>query len=235
MRRRGVVAVAGRCAALLLAVGVIAGCGPKRVKRPYNLTRYQQNAEWPRPEVMAAAESAWRCGRSTGDFQSPVLTVIDYSLPSTERRLWVIDMVQRRVLSHELVAHGENSGDLYAVAFSNRMGSNQTSLGLFRTEGTYYGHNGYSLRLDGLERGINDRAYERKIVVHGANYVQPAVIASFGRLGRSHGCPAVPHAAARRIIDQIKGGSAVFAYYPDPWYMQSSAYLRCDGSRMARR
>jgi hypothetical protein len=235
MRRRGVVAVAGRCAALLLAVGVIAGCGPKRVKRPYNLTRYQQNAEWPRPEVMAAAESAWRCGRSTGDFQSPMLTVIDYSLPSTERRLWVIDMIQRRVLSHELVAHGENSGDLYAVAFSNRMGSNQTSLGLFRTESTYYGHNGYSLRLDGLEPGINDRAYDRQIVVHGANYVQPAVIATFGRLGRSHGCPAIPHAAARRIIDQIKGGSAVFAYYPDPRYMQTSAYLRCDGSRMARR
>lgn len=227
--------VAGRCAALLLAVGVVAGCGPKRVKRPYSLGRYQQNVEWPRPEVMAAAESAWRCGRSTGDLQSPVLTVIDYSLPSTERRLWVIDMIQRRVLSHELVAHGENSGDLYAVAFSNRVGSRQTSLGLFRTENTYYGDNGYSLRIEGLEPGINDRAHQRAIVVHGAHYVQPGVVATMGRLGRSHGCPAVSHASARRVIDQIKGGAAIFAYYPDPGYMQTSAYLRCDGNRLARR
>ena len=82
----------GQCAVLLLGLAVVAGCGPKRVKRPYNLARYQQNVEWPRPEVMAAAESAWRCGRSTGDFQSPILTVIDYSLPSTDRRMWIIDM-----------------------------------------------------------------------------------------------------------------------------------------------
>ena len=225
----------GQCAVLLLGLAVVAGCGPKRVKRPYNLARYQQNVEWPRPEVMAAAESAWRCGRSTGDFQSPILTVIDYSLPSTDRRMWIIDMIQRRVLSQELVAHGEASGDLYAVAFSNRMGSNQTSLGLFRTEGTYYGANGYSLRLDGLEPGINDRAYERSIVVHGANYVQPGMITQYGRLGRSHGCPAISHASARRIIDWMKGGTAVFAYYPDPGYMQASAYLRCDGSRLAHR
>jgi hypothetical protein len=235
MRGGGVVAVAGWCAALLLVVGGT-GCGPKKVKRPYQLSRYGQSAgPWPRPEVIAAAERAWLCGRASGDFGSPLLTVIDYSLPSSERRLWVIDMIQRRVLTHELVAHGENSGDAYAVAFSNRVGSKQTSLGLFRTESTYWGGNGYSLRLDGLEPGFNDRAYERKIVVHGANYAEPWVVSTMGRLGRSHGCPAVPHESARRIIDQIKGGSAVFAYYPDPDYMHMSSYLRCDGNRVARR
>ena len=215
----------GQCAVLLLGLAVVVGCGPKRVKRPYNLARYQQNVEWPRPEVMAAAESAWRCGRSTGDFQSPILTIIDYSLPSTDRRMWIIDMIQRRVLSQELVAHGEASGDLYAVAFSNRMGSNQTSLGLFRTEGTYYGANGYSLRLDGLDTGFNDNARERAIVVHGAPYVSDAFARAQGRLGRSWGCPALGDQVAREIIDRIKGGNLIFSYYPDQAWLNGSRLL----------
>ena len=144
-------------------------------------------------------------------------------------------MMNRRVLQHELVAHGEGSGDNNAVAFSNRVGSNQSSLGLFRTEGTYQGGNGYSLRLTGLEPGVNDHAMERKIVVHGADYVNPAVIPQLGRLGRSHGCPALERSAVRPVIDTIKNGSAVFAYYPDPEWLQESYYLRCDGTRTAQR
>lgn len=227
-------AVAGRCVALLLVVAGVWGCGPKRVKRPP--ARAAADLAWPRPEVMGLAQRAWECGRASGEFYSPVLTVIDYSLPSTERRLWVIDMERRQVLDHQVVAHGEGSGETHAVAFSNRVGSHQSSLGLFRTEDTYFGGNGYSLRLNGLEPGINDRALERKIVVHGAHYADPSIISQFGRLGRSHGCPAVPHWAARSLIDRIKGGSAVFAYYPDPRWLQASRYLnQCDPTRLARR
>jgi hypothetical protein len=233
MRRREVVAVANRVVAVVVVLAAISACGPK-VKRPI-VAPVARSVAWPRPEVMDLAERAWRCGRQSGEFPSPMLTVIDYSLPSTERRLWVIDMVQRRVLAHELVAHGEASGGDQAVAFSNRVGSWQSSLGLFRTEGTYIGGNGYSLRLNGLEPGVNDHAMERKIVVHGADYVDPAVIRAYGRLGRSHGCPALRHAAARPVIDLIKGGSAVFAYYPDPQWIQASYYLHCDGIRTAQR
>ena len=226
-------AVVKRFSGLLVALLLVPACAPK-VKRP-PLVSAVPRAEWPRPEVMDLAERAWRCGRASGEFDSPMLTVIDFSLPSTERRLWVIDMMNRRVLEHELVAHGEGSGGNNAVAFSNRVGSNQSSLGLFRTEDTYQGGSGYSLRLTGLEPGVNDRAMERKIVVHGADYVDPAVIPELGRLGRSHGCPALPRAAARSVIDMIKGGSALFAYYPDQQWLQESYFLRCDGVRTAQR
>ncbi len=234
MRWREVVAVVGRCAGVLLALVAVTACAPT-VRRQVRVSVAPRSAEWPRPEVMDLAERAWRCGAASGEFATPILTVIDYSLPSTERRLWVIDMMNRRVLQHELVAHGEGSGGNNAVAFSNRVNSNQSSLGLFRTEGTYQGGSGYSLRLTGLEPGVNDRAMERKIVVHGADYVNPSVIPELGRLGRSHGCPAVQRSAARSIIDTIKGGSAVFAYYPDPEWLQESHFLRCDGVRTAQR
>jgi hypothetical protein len=234
MRSRAVVAVVGRFVALLVAVQGLAACAPKAKRRPVVQQTYA-SLPWPRPDVMELAENAWRCAANSGEFSSPMLTVIDYSLPSTEKRMWGIDMLNRRVLHHELVSHGEGSGGLHAVAFSNRLGSRQTSLGLFRTEGTYYGGNGYSLRLNGLEPGINDRALERKIVVHGARYAEPEVVTAFGTLGRSHGCPAVSHAVAGTIIDRIKGGSAVFAYYPDPDWLQTSHYLSCYGTHVARR
>jgi L,D-transpeptidase catalytic domain len=234
MRSREGVAVVGRFAGLLVALLAVPACAPK-VKRPPLVNAVPRATEWPRREVMDLAEKAWRCGRASGMIASSTLTVIDYSLPSTERRLWVIDMVNRRILDHELVAHGEASGGNNAVAFSNRFGSRQSSLGLFRTEDTYQGGNGYSLRLTGLEPGVNDLAMERKIVVHGADYAEPAVIAQLGRLGRSHGCPALPRSAARSVIDMIKGGSALFAYYPDQEWIQESYFLRCDGLRSAQR
>jgi hypothetical protein len=176
---------------------------------------------------MALAHGAWECARRTGEVDSPLLTVIDYSLPSTAKRLWVIDMVRDRVLWHELVAHGEGSGDVEAVAFSNQRGSRRSSLGLFRTEDVYRGRHGASLRLEGLEPGVNDNAMDRALVIHGAAYVNSQVVAALGRLGRSHGCPALDRRVSRSIIDRIKGGSAVFAYYPDPRWLAGSRFLHC--------
>jgi L,D-transpeptidase catalytic domain len=187
-------------------------------------------AEWPRREVLDLAMRAYRCGRAEGQFDSPILTVIDYSLPSTEKRLWVIDLAKRQVLFHELVAHGQNSGEAYAVDFSNRPESRQSSLGLFRTDDVYDGRHGESLRLIGLEPGINDRAEERRIVMHGAAYVNPRVVQRFGQLGRSWGCPAVDRAVLPKMVRHIKEGTALFAYYPDPRWLRQSRFLQCDAN-----
>lgn len=190
---------------------------------------------WPRKEVLDLAMRAYGCGRDAGLFRSSLLTVIDYSLPSSAKRLWVIDVARRRVLFHELVAHGEGSGDKWAVDFSNEPGSRQTSLGIFRTERVYNGGNGYSLRLEGLEPGVNDLAMARRIVMHGAPYVSQRAVNALGRLGRSWGCPALPRGVHRTVIDRIKGGSALFAYYPDDRWLKTSRFLQCDVVRVARR
>jgi hypothetical protein len=178
--------------------------------------------------VLDLALQAYQCGAREGRFQRPVLTIIDYSLPSNEPRLWVIDVQRKQVLHHELVAHGEGSGDTVPVAFSNEMGSHQSSLGLFRTDDAYTGHFGYSVRLSGLEPGINDKARERAIVVHGFSDVSRAFAAKWGTIARSWGCPAVPEDVAPQIIDSIAGGSAIFAYYPDRQWLGQSHYLHCD-------
>lgn len=154
-----------------------------------------------------------------------ILTVIDYSLPSADPRLWVLDLVEARLLFHERVAHGSGSGEALARSFSNRPGSHQSSLGLFLTGDTYVGRNGYSLRMHGLEEDINHRAFERAIVVHGAPYVSDAFAERHGRVGRSWGCPAVREEIAASLIDTIKGGSLIFAYYPDPGFLEDSDLL----------
>ena len=146
------------------------------------------------------------------DRKKEVLTLIDFTKPSNEERLLVLDMAEGKLLFHSLVAHGRNSGDLYATRFSNRPESHQSSLGLYLTEGTYTGKNGYSLRLNGLEKGINDNALARAIVIHGAAYADPSVCRGGRRLGRSWGCPALPPALNRPIIDTIKGGSVLYIY-----------------------
>jgi hypothetical protein len=175
--------------------------------------------------VLERALGAHQCAVSRGDVQRPeILTVIDYSLPSTSQRMWIFDLDRRELLYHERVAHGKNSGNDRADRFSNVPGSLQTSLGLFVTDATYDGRHGYSLRLQGLEPGINDRAFERAIVVHGAEYVSDETVASLGRLGRSWGCPAVRPAVARELIDTIKGGSAIYAFYPDDEWLGSSRF-----------
>jgi hypothetical protein len=164
------------------------------------------------PKAFAAALDAVSCARGRGVSGNDVLTVIDYSLPSTQPRLWVLDLARRKVLFHELVAHGAGSGDVYATHFSNVNDSRSTSLGLFLTADTYEGGNGYSLKLKGLDAGVNDLAEARHIVMHGAWYVSPEHAQQFGKLGRSWGCPALPLADAKSVIDTVKGGSFVFAY-----------------------
>jgi L,D-transpeptidase catalytic domain len=176
--------------------------------------------------VLRLALNAAACAREFGAVSADrLLTVIDYSKASTEPRLWVLDLEREQVLFEELVAHGRGSGENYATRFSNAEGSHQTSLGLFRTADTYVGTNGYSLRLDGLEAGINDRARDRAIVMHGAPYVSDDHLRAVGRLGRSHGCPALRTAIARTVIDTIKDGSLVFAYYPDQQWLRGSRFL----------
>jgi len=179
------------------------------------------------PQVIALALAATDCAAAQGQPPSERLAVIDYSKPSTEPRLWVFDLAKRKLLYHELVAHGRNTGENQATAFSNRPESLQSSLGLFRTLGTYAGRNGYSLRMEGLEPGTNDRALARALVIHGAAYVNPALARAQGRIGRSHGCPAVRNAIARPLIDALKGGQYVFSYYPDAAWLGASPYLKC--------
>ena len=177
-------------------------------------------------DVLDLALGAANCAIRSGAVKAPrTLTVIDYSRPSSQERLWVFDLKTRELLYEELVAHGQGTGANTATKFSNTDESHQTSLGLFVTDTTYVGKNGYSLRLDGLDKGFNDRARERAIVMHGAPYVSEAFVKANGRLGRSWGCPAVSDAVARELIDRVKGGSLVFAYYPDAGWLKSSKYL----------
>lgn len=179
-------------------------------------------------QVLALATRALACaGRQTGAAPR-TLGVIDYSQPSTRPRLWVFDLDAQRLLFEEWVAHGRNTGQDRARQFSNEAGSYMSSLGGFVTEEPYVGHNGYSLRMRGLEPGFNDRARERAIVIHGAPYVSQDLIRSQGRLGRSLGCPAVRPAIARALIDTIRDGAFVFAYYPDPAWLAGSRLLAPD-------
>jgi hypothetical protein len=186
------------------------------------------------PSVLGLALSAVNCAVRLGDISAPpTLTVIDYSRPSVDRRLWVFDLKRGNLLFHELVAHGRNTGENLATHFSDEMNSRQSSIGLFTTADTYVGGNGYSLRLDGLETGFNAQARARAIVMHGAPYVDPKLAASQGRLGRSWGCPALRQAVARRVIDTISGGGVIFSYYPDPHWLKSSRFLGgCGGGNL---
>ena len=167
-----------------------------------------------RPEALRAALSAWTALESRGEVSRPLVTVIDYGLPSTTKRMWVFDLASRRLLFHELVAHGRNSGDDLARWFSNEDGSLMSSLGPFVTGTTYTGRHGYSLRLRGMEPGLNDHAESRSIVLHGAPYVCDEVAERLGRLGRSFGCPAVRLEIARQLIDEIKDRTLLFAWHP---------------------
>ena len=169
-----------------------------------------------------------------GGHDKDILTVIDFTKPSTEKRLFVIDLKLKKILFISYVAHGRNSGEKYATSFSNREGSFKSSLGFYKTENTYYGKNGYSLVLDGLERGINDKAKERAIVMHGATYANPSTIRSCGRLWRSLGCPALPLAVSKKIIDTIKGGTLLYIHGDDKTYASRSTFIKQDEIRKDR-
>lgn len=160
-----------------------------------------------------------------GKIQKNLLTVVDFSLSANEKRLWVIDLELNEVLYQTYVAHGRNTGNEYAKSFSNIPESFQSSLGFYATAETYYGKHGYSLRLDGLETGINDKARERAIVIHGADYATENFIKTYGRLGRSLGCPSLPKEESKTIINMIKEKSCLFVYYPSNDYLSKSQLI----------
>jgi hypothetical protein len=182
-------------------------------------------ADAPRAEVLDGAVRAYRAAEAEGRVHKPVLTIIDYSLPSTQKRLWVLDMKTGAVLFHELVAHGKNSGWEKPTKFSNVEGSLMSSIGVYVTGGTYVGKHGRSLTLDGLEAGFNDQARARAIVVHAADYATPEFAQKEGRLGRSWGCPALDPRVAMKVIDAIEGGSVVVGWYPDDAWLKASKYV----------
>jgi L,D-transpeptidase catalytic domain len=167
--------------------------------------------------------------RSRGLARRPVLTVIDFSRSSRQNRLWVIDLDRTRLLYHTLVAHGKNTGEEFARTFSNREGSEMSSLGFYLTGNTYQGKHGLSLKLQGLDARYNSHAAERAVVVHGADYVCQDFIRQTGRLGRSQGCPALPPAESAGIIKTIKEGSVLYVQGPQS-VAYSSDWLRLDGA-----
>ena len=154
-----------------------------------------------------------------------IITIADLSKPSNQKRLFVINVKTGEVLFNTLVAHGKNSGQQYATNFSNSASSFESSLGFYTTTETYTGKHGYSLRLNGCEKGFNDNANKRAIVIHGAEYVSESYIQQNGFLGRSHGCPAIPAELSKKIIDVIKNGSCLFVYSPSKKYLTHSAIL----------
>lgn len=154
-----------------------------------------------------------------------ILTIVDFSQSSREKRLFVIDLKKQDIAIQSVVSHGRNSGQEFARTFSNKPSSNKSSLGFYITKDTYRGSNGYSLKLQGTETGINDMAMARAIVMHGADYANENVINSKGYLGRSLGCPALPQTINKKVIDKIKEGNVLFLYYPDANYLKTSELL----------
>ncbi len=205
--------------------GVVVSTAPEinEVEILYN-SLSENSSDLPSKEVLELAMEGW--GKLEDDLKSPILTVIDFSLPSTVKRLWVIDPAKGLILHHSVVAHGRNSGELLAKTFSNQPESFQSSLGFYKTAETYQGKHGYSLRLDGLEKGFNDQARNRAIVIHGADYANEQFAKTTGRLGRSLGCPALPPALSAKVIDLIKDGSLLFIYGNDMKYLQESYLLQ---------
>jgi hypothetical protein len=184
-----------------------------------------KNFKLPQLESFTKALEGFYQLKQKGLIQNNILTLVDFSLSANSKRMWVIDMSTNTVLYHSLVAHGRNSGEEFATAFSNKSESYQSSLGFYLTGETYQGKHGLSLRLDGLERGINDKARERAVVIHGADYVSDSFIKQHKRLGRSQGCPALPVELNQEIIKTIKDKSCLFIYHPSRSYKVASKLI----------
>lgn len=157
--------------------------------------------------------------------ENELLTIVDFNLPSTQKRMWILDMNTKKVLFNTYVAHGQGTGGNMATKFSNTSNSHQSSLGFYVTAETYYGKNGLSLFIDGMEKGFNSNARNRYVVIHGADYATEGFIKNRGRLGRSYGCPAVPTKLSKEIINTIKGKSVLFIYSENADYLTKSTYL----------
>jgi hypothetical protein len=191
------------------------------------ITAHSENSsELPALELLQTALSGYELLKEEYSLNRlEVITIIDFSLPSHTERLWVLDLVEAKVLYRCLVSHGKNSGEIMAENFSNKPGSFASSPGFYTTGETYFGKHGFSLKLNGIEKGINDNARDRAIVLHGADYVSPEFIEKNGRLGRSLGCPAVPVEISKEIIETIKDGSCLFVYTPTESYLAKSPII----------
>lgn len=188
---------------------------------------YSSETENLKPEIVQLALTAHENLEKKGLIQNKeYLTIIDYSMPSSEKRLWVLDLQNQKVLYYTYVAHGKNSGENYSTKFSDDPKSQESSIGVYITKNTYFGHNGNSLVLAGLDKGFNDRAEARGIVMHPAPYVDENILENYGRIGRSWGCPALNPQIAQPIINTIKNGSVMLVYYPDRNWLQKSRYLQ---------
>jgi hypothetical protein len=177
--------------------------------------------------VFEYAVTGFNYMKQTGKFvNTGIISICDFSKPSSQKRLFIIDLEKRKILFNTYVAHGANSGKLFATDFSNIPESNKSSLGFYQTNATYSGKHGYSLRLTGMETGINDNAFKRDIVMHAADYVNEATIRAKGYIGRSWGCPAVPTKLHKPIIDNIKNGTCLFIYAEDQNYFRHSALFQ---------
>lgn len=183
------------------------------------------NASVPSLESFQYAMRGYYDLEEKGKIKNKMLTIVDFSLPSTKKRMWVLDMEKHLVLFNTVVAHGRGTGENFAKNFSNVTNSHKSSLGFYLTAETYFGKHGLSMRMDGLEKGINDNARSRYIVVHGADYATPGFAERIGRLGRSYGCPAVPTKFSKEIINTIKEKSCFFIYYPSEKYFEASRFL----------
>lgn len=178
------------------------------------------------PNVLKIAKEAYQNALCDGKVKRPYLTIVDFSKPSDEKRLWVIDMQHQKVLFYTYVSHGQKSGNVeYASRFSNKMNSLESSLGVIETGCAFTGTEGYSMRLYGLEPGYNDNIYNRYIVMHSANYASSTFIAQHGYTGRTLGCLAVDPNLIHPIINTIENGSIIVNYYPDNSWIHHSTFL----------
>jgi hypothetical protein len=192
----------------------------------FKIAHSENTSDLPALDLLQTALSGYELLKEEQTINRPeVITIIDFSLPSDRERLWVLDLVEAKVLYHCLVSHGRNSGEIMAEKFSNNPGSYASSPGFYTTGETYLGKHGFSLRLNGIEYGINDKARERAIVLHGADYVSADFIEKNGRLGRSLGCPAVPEELSSEIIETIKDGTCLFVYTTTESYLSNSKVI----------
>ena len=227
MNNTKVIAVALLCS--LMATATNASTHMMLCNIPHEASTILANTKNLKPAVLQLAFKAHDCAMKyhINEVNQRYLSIIDFSLPSNQKRFWVIDIPNKRVLYNLYVAHGKGSGILWPRHFSDIPGSYASSIGLYLTDTPYVGHKGLALRLKGLESNFNDLAYRRLIVIHGASYVNPGFLHAHGRLGRSWGCPAVAEDEIKPLTDTIKDGALLFIYYPDKKWLSQSRYLHC--------
>lgn len=189
--------------------------------------------ETPKPgiEVFKNALTGYFNLKADNKIENNLLTIIDFSLSSKQERMWIVDMYKMKIIHFTLVAHGRNSGEEFARSFSNKPSSYQSSLGFYLTDEIYHGRHGMSLYLDGIERELNDRARERTIVMHSADYVSKDFIRNNGRLGRSFGCPAIPIENHEKVIKLLSGKSCIYIHYPDEEYFNKSSMFTLEPAK----